>query len=135
MTQAPIAPGLFRDTDDGPRLVASRCAHCSPAVVTFPTQARLPALRRRRDGGVPAPPAGTLWTFTTQEFIPKSPPYAIVETPEETFQPYGVGYVEFEGLLKVEGRLTETTPPSWRSAWPWRSSRSRSAPTTAAARS
>ena len=52
------------------------------------------------------PRRGTLWTFTTQQFIPKSPPYAIVETPE-TFQPYGVGYVEFDGLVKVEGRLTE----------------------------
>jgi uncharacterized OB-fold protein len=47
---------------------------------------------------------GTLWTFTTQEFIPKSPPYARVES-EETFVPYAVGYVEFAGQARVEGRI------------------------------
>jgi uncharacterized OB-fold protein len=50
------------------------------------------------------PRRGTLWTFTTQEFIPKSPPYAVVET-LATFKPYAVGYVAFPGLLKVEGRI------------------------------
>jgi uncharacterized OB-fold protein len=54
-------------------------------------------------------PRGTLWTFTIQNFIPKSPPYARVET-DETFEPYGVGYVEFEGQARVEGRLTEADP-------------------------
>jgi uncharacterized OB-fold protein len=49
---------------------------------------------------------GTLWTFTTQQFIPKSPPYALVET-EETFAPYAVGYVEFAGQARIEGRLVD----------------------------
>jgi uncharacterized OB-fold protein len=56
---------------------------------------------------------GTLWTFTTQQFIPKSPPYIRAET-EETFRPYGVGYVEFEGQARVEGRLTESDPSKLR---------------------
>jgi uncharacterized OB-fold protein len=47
---------------------------------------------------------GTLWTFTTQEFVPKSPPYAPQET-EETFRPFAVGYVEFAGQARVEGRI------------------------------
>ncbi|MGV0768715.1 OB-fold domain-containing protein [Mycobacterium syngnathidarum] len=46
---------------------------------------------------------GTLWTFTTQEFPPKSPPYAF--TPSEDFAPYAVGYVEFAGQGLVEGRI------------------------------
>ena len=104
--QVPVAPGLFRETDDGPRLVASRCSACSPAVVTFPTQPDCPRCAGDDMEELLLPRRGTLWTFTTQQFIPKSPPYAIVETPE-TFQPYGVGYVEFDGLVKVEGRLTE----------------------------
>ena len=37
----------------------------------------------------------------------------IVET-EETFVPYGVGYVEFEGQARVEGRLTEADPSKLR---------------------
>lgn len=56
---------------------------------------------------------GTLWTFTVQNFIPKSPPYIRVET-TETFVPYGVGYVEFEGQARVEGRLTEADPAKLR---------------------
>jgi uncharacterized OB-fold protein len=53
-------------------------------------------------------PRGTLWTFTTQEFMPK-PPYAGPETPE-TWTPYGVGYIELGDALRVESRLTENDP-------------------------
>ena len=111
--QAPIAPGLFRQTDGGPRLIASRCARCEPPVVTFPTQPDCPRCAGDEMEEVLLPRRGTLWTFTTQQFIPKSPPYAVVETPE-TFAAYGVGYVEFEGLVKVEGRLTESDPTKLR---------------------
>lgn len=40
--------------------------------------------------------------------MPK-PPYNSAET-RDTFQPYGVGYVEFPGAVRVEGRLTENDP-------------------------
>ena len=109
-SQAPVAPGLFTAGDE-PQLIGSKCADCG--VMTFPTQADCPnctgaameeALFARR---------GTLWTFTIQNFIPKSPPYAVVET-EETFVPYGVGYVEFEGQARVEGRLTLNDPSKLR---------------------
>ena len=51
---------------------------------------------------------GTLWTWTVQSFMPKTP-YHTDETPE-TFRPYGVGYVELACGLKVESRLKENTP-------------------------
>jgi uncharacterized OB-fold protein len=104
--QVPIAQGLFRETEDGAHLVASQCAACSPPVVTFPIQPDCPRCAGDDMKELLLPRRGTLWTFTTQQFIPKSPPYAIVETPE-TFRPFAVGYVEFDGLVKVEGRLTE----------------------------
>jgi uncharacterized protein len=47
---------------------------------------------------------GTLWTWTTQEFPLKSPPYARTET-AETFEPFTVGYVELPGQARVESRL------------------------------
>jgi uncharacterized OB-fold protein len=83
--------------------VAGRCAGCRQ--FTFPLRERCPAC-----GGALVrellPPRGTLWTWTTQGFEPK-PPYV----PDEgEFRPYGVGYVEFEGYLRVEGRLTEADP-------------------------
>ncbi|WP_458682522.1 Zn-ribbon domain-containing OB-fold protein [Prescottella equi] len=51
-------------------------------------------------------PEGVLYTWTSQEFPPPSPPALT----DGEFCPYGVGYVEFpEGLL-VEGRLTTCDP-------------------------
>jgi uncharacterized OB-fold protein len=104
-TTVPVAPGLFT-LDDPPRLLASQCAACG--VTTFPRQPDCPSCTGEEMNDIELPERGTLWTFTTQQFIPKSPPYAIAET-AETFEPYGVGYVEFDGLLKVEGRLTESS--------------------------
>jgi uncharacterized OB-fold protein len=49
-------------------------------------------------------PTGTVWTWTSQEFVPPAPPYTGPET-RETFEPYYVGYVELEGHLRVESRL------------------------------
>ena len=46
------------------------------------------------------------WTWTTQEFLPKEP-YAGGET-METFKPYGVGLVQLDDEVRVEGRLTES---------------------------
>jgi len=55
------------------------------------------------------PRRGTLYAWTTQGFLPKAP-YAGGETPE-TFKPFGVGLVELgEGVVRVEGRLTESNP-------------------------
>jgi uncharacterized OB-fold protein len=51
---------------------------------------------------------GRLWAWTTQEFPPPSPPYAGPRG--DAFVPFGVGYVELPGEVKVEARLTETDP-------------------------
>ena len=56
------------------------------------------------------PGRGTLWTWTVQQFMPKSP-YKSGET-METFRPYGVGYLELPGGVRVEGRLLENDPAS-----------------------
>jgi uncharacterized OB-fold protein len=108
--RVPVAPGLFTD-GDAPQLIGSRCGNCG--VMTFPKQADCPRCTGEDMHEALFDRRGTLWTFTTQSFIPKSPPYAIVET-DETFVPYGVGYVEFEGQARVEGRLTEADPAELR---------------------
>ena len=58
------------------------------------------------------PRQGTLWTFTTQGFLPKEP-YAGGET-AETFRPYGVGLVQLGNEVRVESRLTENDPDKLR---------------------
>ena len=106
-TQSPVAPGLFTWPSDTPQLIGSRCRDCG--VMTFPAQADCP--RCTGDGMEETlfDRRGTLWTFTTQGFVPKSPPYSIKEDPA-TFVPYAVGYVEFAGQARVEGRILENDP-------------------------
>jgi uncharacterized OB-fold protein len=52
--------------------------------------------------------SGTLWSWTIQGFPPKSPPYAVDDP--DAFEPYGVGYVELPGEVRVEARLTVADP-------------------------
>jgi uncharacterized OB-fold protein len=91
------------ESEGEPRLVAGRCSSCGE--VTFPFRPTCPScggeLRREL-----LPREGILWTWTVQGFEPK-PPY-VPEAP--VFEPFGVGYVEFPGHLRVEGRLTEADP-------------------------
>lgn len=102
--QVPVAEGLFEERADGPVLVGGRCADCGH--IDFPLKRHC---LKCFDGvleKVDLPRRGTLWTFTTQQFPPPSPPYA--GTGE--FEPFAVGYVELPGALRVEARLTEASP-------------------------
>ena len=100
--QVPIDPALFTWPAQEPRLIGGRCPDCG--VMTFPKQLDCPRCGTDSMEEAQFDRRGTLWTFTTQEFVPKSPPYAKAET-EDTFQPYAVGYVEFAGQAKVQGRI------------------------------
>jgi uncharacterized OB-fold protein len=99
--------------DGPPRLEAGRCADCGE--VTFPLRARCPACGGEEER-VLLPPRGTLWTWTTQGFEPPMPPYR--PDADGEFAPFAVGYVEFDGLLRVEGRLTEPEPERLRIGMP-----------------
>jgi uncharacterized OB-fold protein len=106
MSQVAFAPDVFTWPADEPQLIGGRCAGC--AAVTFPVQ---PSCARCGSVEVEQhllPRRGTLWTFTTQGFLPKEP-YAGGET-VETFTPFGVGVVQLGDEVKVEGRLTESDP-------------------------
>ena len=109
MTQTsskPIAEGLFTWPSENPALLCSRCQDCGRAA--FPAQGSCAACCSTDVEVEELPRRGTLWTWTVQRFLPKSP-YNSGET-METFRPYGVGYVELPGGVRVEGRLTESTP-------------------------
>lgn len=102
MTLAPpIAPDLFVLTDDGPRLIGGRCLKTGRLM--FPKPAG------NDTAAVLLSPRGTLWSWTVQRFLPKSPPYAGAET-AETFRPYAVGYVELPGEIIVESRIVGIEP-------------------------
>lgn len=100
---------------DGIRLWGSRCSACG--TVTFPQQGSCP--RCTRDGAErhELATAGTLWSWTIQGFAPKSPPYL---GSSQGFKPYGVGYVELGGEVRVEGILTTADPDQLRIGLPMR---------------
>jgi hypothetical protein len=96
MATRPIAEDLFEESPS-PHLIGGR--HKVTGKFTFPFPAGAEAEDYER---VALAPGGRLWSHTVQRFRPKSPPY---EGPE-AFEPYAVGYVELEGQVIVEGRLT-----------------------------
>ena len=99
--------------DGSARIVAGTCGDCG--TVMFPVRERCPACGAAEVAETLLPERGTLWTWTVQGFEPK-PPYV----PDGEFVPYAVGYVEFPGYLRVEGRLTESDPARLRIGMPMR---------------
>jgi len=83
------------------QLIGSQCRGCGE--VYFPS-----CRNCTRCSGVEFEPywlgsSGSLWSWTIQSFLPKSP-YDSGES-ELDFKPYGVGYVEMPSGIKVESRL------------------------------
>lgn len=102
--QVAVAEGLFTRDSGEPRLIGGRCAACGQ--VGFPAGTACQRCGSTEVSETLLPGRGTLWTFTTQNFPPSSPPY---DGPG-TFQPYAVGYVDLGGEVMVEARLTEPDP-------------------------
>ena len=102
-----IDSNLFDWPSNKPHLKGSQCSDCE--AVTFPIQDGCPRCCGTNMRQIPLKTQGTLWSWTVQGFLPKSPPYAGQET-LENFKPYGVGYVELEGQVRVETRLKESDP-------------------------
>lgn len=107
MGQVSINENVMDLTPDGPRLKGMRCRNCGNHV--FPFQKGCPKCTSDDVEEVELGTKGTLWAWTIQGFPPKAPPY-LGETDPEKFKPYGVGYIELPGQLKVESRLTIADP-------------------------
>ena len=108
-----LVDGLVAGTPEAPELIGSECRACG--VVAFPAQGSCAACTSSDVAERRLARRGTLWTWTVQCFPPKSPPYA--GDPGD-FEPYGVGYVELPGELRVEARLTEADPERLRIGMP-----------------
>jgi len=102
----PIAEGLFTWPAESPALLGSRCNSCG--IASFPVAQSCMACSGEDVSIEELPTRGSLWTWTVQHFMPK-PPYHSNES-QETFRPFGVGYLELPGCVRVEGRLTECDP-------------------------
>jgi uncharacterized OB-fold protein len=107
MTQVSINENIMELADGKPVLKGVRCTGCGNHV--FPVQKGCPKCAGADMEPVDLGNRGTLWAWTVQGFPPKAPPY-LGETDPAKFKPYGVGYIELPGELKVEARLTESDP-------------------------
>jgi uncharacterized protein len=94
-----IDDSLVEGLPDDPVLVSSRCRTCG--TVAFPSQASCPRCADLDVERYPLSRQGSPWSFTTQRFAPKTP-YLAATAP---FRPFGVGYVELDGKVRVESRL------------------------------
>jgi uncharacterized OB-fold protein len=106
MAQVPVAEGLFTWPADKPQLIGSRCTKCG--IVTFPSQASCPRCGSTAMEEHLLPRRGTLWAWTTQDYPPPAPPYA--GATGDDFEPFGIGYVDLGGEVRVESRLTVADP-------------------------
>lgn len=112
--QIPLHEGLYTWPAERPQMLGSRCNQCGETA--FPAQDDCRHCSASDSTVVPIGDRGILWTWTIQGFMPKTP-YNSGET-EETFAPYGVGYVEMPGGVRVEARLRENTPEQLRIGMP-----------------
>ncbi|MGB3771932.1 MAG: OB-fold domain-containing protein [Rhodococcus sp. (in: high G+C Gram-positive bacteria)] len=94
----PVDEALFAQLDP-PVLAGSVCDDCE--VVAFPPTARCPGCAGPKVSRRALPTCGTVWTWTTQAFAPKSP----FEVPSSGFEAFVVGYVDLGGVL-VESRIS-----------------------------
>jgi uncharacterized OB-fold protein len=106
MARVPVAERIFTWPSEEPQLIGSRCSACG--IVTFPSQDSCPRCASTDMREQLLERRGRLWAWTTQNFPPPSPPYA--GPTGETFVPFGIGYVELPGEVKVEARLTDADP-------------------------
>jgi uncharacterized OB-fold protein len=109
-----IDPDVIGGTSEEPRLIGSVCAHCG--TVTFPRQRSCPRCTSEDVQVRELATRGELWSWTIQCFAPKAPPY--LPGGVEEFEPYGVGYIELAGEVRVEARLTESDPDRLRIGMP-----------------
>jgi uncharacterized protein len=106
MTDRAIAPHLFVRSGERVALLGSSCKLCG--AIAFPVAASCARCAGAQVEMIELPGRGRLWTWTVQRFMPKTP-YRSSDT-ELTFQPFGLGYVELPGALRVESRLLENEP-------------------------
>lgn len=100
-----LAPEISTWPEEHPQLIGSRCARCE--ATTFPVQAHCPRCSAGEMAQVLLPRRGTLIAWTTQGF----PPGAPYKGPTgKDFVPFGVGLVQLDDVVRVEGRLTENDP-------------------------
>lgn len=117
MSATPIAEGLFTWPSDEPRLIGGRCGACG--ALSFPVRSGCARCGSTDVARHELARTGTLWTWTSQGFVPKDPFAGNVGTGVDAL-PWFVGLVELPGELRVESLLVDVTQDDLRIGMPVR---------------
>lgn len=109
MTQgrAPAVEGLFSEDGGTARLLGSRCGTCGTGYFPKSGLCHNPACDRSDMSDAAFGPAGTLWSYSVQNYPP--PPPARYDEP---YEPYALGVVDLDDGLRVVGRMDVADPES-----------------------
>jgi uncharacterized OB-fold protein len=103
--QKALAPEISTWPEENPQLIGSQCGACHATV--FPVQTHCPKCSKAEMSDLGLPRRGTLVAWTTQGFAPGAP---YIGPTGKDFVPFGVGLVQLDDVVRVEGRLTENDP-------------------------
>jgi uncharacterized OB-fold protein len=117
MARQPIAEGLFTWPDDDPSLIGGCCLSCG--AYTFPARAGCPNCGATTVETRMLKRTGTLWTWTTQGFVPKAP-FTGTFFATDPFEPWFVGLIELPGQLRLESILVGCSQQTLRIGMPMR---------------
>jgi hypothetical protein len=103
--RVPAVEGLFRETDDGPRLLGSRCGGCGTPYFPKDSVCHNPGCDAPAMADADFGPRGKVWSCAIQNYAPPAPVIW-----DEPFQPYAVGLVDMPEGLRVLGRIATGDP-------------------------
>jgi hypothetical protein len=110
---SPALDGLFEETDDGPRLLGSRCRGCGTPYFPRSEACHSPACEGGSLEDAEFGPHGTLWSWAIQNYPPPAP--ARYDAP---YVPYALGLVDLADGLRVLARLELGDPARLRAGLP-----------------
>ena len=107
--RVPVADGLFAETEDGPRLLGSRCAGCRTPYFPRSPVCHNPDCADKRIEDARFGPRGALWSYSVQHYPPPEPAKY-----DDPFVPYALGLIDLDDGLRVLARIAVDDPESLR---------------------
>lgn len=101
----PVAEGLFTETEDGPRLLGSKCTACGTPYFPKSPACRNPGCKDPQLEDASFGPLGKIWGYSVQYYPP--PPPAKYDEP---YSPYALALVDLEEGLRVMARISIDNP-------------------------
>ena len=97
--------GLLEETQDGPRLLGSKCGGCGAAYFPKDSVCHNPECEAPDMRDVNFGPTGKIWSFAVQNYAPPLPVLTV-----EPYEPYAMGMVDLDDGLRVMGRIDIDDP-------------------------